>query len=84
MRRMREITRPGGVLVLTIPYGREGTDGFERTYDRSRLTALLDGWTVDDFTLIERAGPLTWTPTENDKAQEGSEQVALVTARRAT
>ena len=84
MRHIWGVTRPGGVLVLTIPYGREGTNGFERTYDRSRLNALLDGWTLDDFTLIERADPLTWTPTENDEAEEASEQVALVTARRAT
>jgi SAM-dependent methyltransferase len=85
MRRIRELTRKDGVLVLTTPYGTQDTNAFERTYSQERLTALLDGWTVDDVTLLERVDALTWLPVADDVESQDeapAERVALVTARR--
>jgi SAM-dependent methyltransferase len=82
MRRMRELTKPGGLLVLTIPVGGTSVDEIQRTYDRAGLEALLGGWEVEDLTLARRQDQKTWVLTEADLQSIGDEAgVALVTAR---
>jgi SAM-dependent methyltransferase len=83
MKRMRELTRPGGLLVLTTPFGRGRVDDFERTYDRAALDALLEGWEIEDLTVVRREDPLTWVSADSTPSEGDAEQVALVTARRA-
>jgi Methyltransferase domain len=81
MRRMLELTDPGGVLLLTTRFGRADADSFQRTYDRPALQALLDGWTVEDVTFVRRENDLTWEPAEESE-EPNAELVVLVTARR--
>jgi 2-polyprenyl-3-methyl-5-hydroxy-6-metoxy-1,4-benzoquinol methylase len=83
MRRMHELAAPGGLLVLTTRFGQARVDELERTYDRAGLDELLEGWNVEELTIVRREDEKTWTladgkPSEN----EGAEQVALVTATR--
>jgi SAM-dependent methyltransferase len=77
MRRLLELTRPGGLLVLTVPYGRPGVDDVQRRYDRRGLDALLDGWDETDRRIVERIDGVTWKPAEDSDGHA----VALVTAR---
>lgn len=85
MKRMQELVVPQGLLVLTAPVGRAATGENERTYDRVALEALLEGWDVEDFTVVRQEDPTTWRTVEGGDAweQDGeTRHVALVTARR--
>ena len=42
MRRILELTKPGGMLVLTTRFGEPDVDELQRTYDRDGLDALLE------------------------------------------
>jgi Methyltransferase domain len=81
MRRMYELTRPGGRLLLTTRFGEAGADSFQRTYDGAGLAELLAGWKVEDQSFVRREGDTTWVAANPDAAQ-GAELVALVTATR--
>ena len=85
MKRMRELTRPGGLLVLTTSVGPASAGELGRAYDREGLDELLEGWEVTDRTLVQRRDPTTWvTIDEEIDALDGSaETVAMVTATRA-
>ena len=46
---MHELLKPGGVMLLTIPVGRDTIIApLHRVYGRERLPALLDGWIVEN------------------------------------
>jgi SAM-dependent methyltransferase len=83
MAKIRDCTAPGGLLVLTTPFGSTSTDAFTRVYDRSQLDELLAGWEVSDLTIARRDGRTTWVVAD-DETDGGSEadSVALVTATR--
>ena len=81
---MRELTKPGGLLVLTVPLGEAGVDDVQRTYDHAGLQALLEGWELEELTVARQLDPKTWVVAEVEPSStaEGA-RVALVTARRA-
>jgi 2-polyprenyl-3-methyl-5-hydroxy-6-metoxy-1,4-benzoquinol methylase len=84
MRRMRELTAPGGVLVLTTRFGRPAVDELQRTYDKAGLDELLEGWNVEELTVLRREDATTWALADGTGgADDGAEKVALVTATRA-
>jgi pyridoxamine 5'-phosphate oxidase len=72
--------RPGGVLVLTTPFGQPGVDEFERVYDAAGLDELLAGWEIERATGAWRVDEVTWVAGELD-APRGERGVALVIAR---
>src|SRR5262249_54754252 len=69
MRRVHELTVPGGLLVLTTRFGTAGSDDFQRIYDRAGLDRLLAGWTIDQLSVVRREDATTWTVA--DKQAEG-------------
>jgi SAM-dependent methyltransferase len=81
MRRMHELTAPGGLLVLTTRFGRPGEDDFQRTYDRAALERLLEGWTIDELRIVRREDATTWTVADDETGGD-AEAVALVSATR--
>jgi 2-polyprenyl-3-methyl-5-hydroxy-6-metoxy-1,4-benzoquinol methylase len=70
--------RPGGLLVLTVPYGAPGVDAVQRRYDRAALDALLHGWDVVERRIVEQVDDVTWQPVE----ESDGHAVALVVARK--
>ncbi|MDQ4145080.1 MAG: methyltransferase domain-containing protein [Actinomycetota bacterium] len=84
MRRIRELTKPGGLLVLTVPYGPAKVDEQSRRYDAAGLEELLGGWLVEDRTFVAHRDPVTWVAADHppDGGEGEEEAVALVTARR--
>jgi 2-polyprenyl-3-methyl-5-hydroxy-6-metoxy-1,4-benzoquinol methylase len=80
MRRIHELTAPGGVLVLTTSVGGADEDEFQRTYERAALERLLDGWDVDELVIARRDDAVTWSVTED--TGDGDRAVALVSATR--
>jgi len=82
MKRMRELTKPGGVLALTTRFGSAGVDELERTYDRAGLDELLEGWQVEELTVLRREDDTTWALADGVAPAKDDEMVALVTATR--
>jgi pyridoxamine 5'-phosphate oxidase len=72
--------RPGGLLVLTTPFGQAGVDEFERVYDSPGLDELLAGWEVQRTTGAWRVDDVTWVAGRLDEPL-GERGVALVVAR---
>jgi 2-polyprenyl-3-methyl-5-hydroxy-6-metoxy-1,4-benzoquinol methylase len=84
MRRMHELTAPGGLLVLTTRFGNAREAELERIYDQAGLQELLEGWTVEELTIVRREDDKTWMLVDGKATvQDGAEHVALVTAVRA-
>ena len=78
--RLRELVAPGGVLVLTAPFGEQATvDDFQRVYDEEGLSELLRGWDVRRSLRAGRIDRLTWQLDAPSRERHG---VALVSARR--
>jgi SAM-dependent methyltransferase len=78
--RLGELLKPGGPLVLTVPFGRAGVDEVQRTYDDAALDALLEGWEIRSREVVAQADPLTWSP--GTEIEAGARAVAMVTAVR--
>lgn len=78
--RLRGLLRPGGLLALTVPYGEATVTELERVYDRPQLERLLEGWRIEDITVIEQAKPMVWRPCAGPEPSSGR-AVALVRAR---
>jgi SAM-dependent methyltransferase len=79
MRRIFELTKPGGLLVCTTPYGEPSVDDFQRVYDDAGLARLIDGWEITDRLVVRRRDDVTW---ELADGAEGAPAAVLVTARR--
>jgi hypothetical protein len=77
---LRSLVRPGGTLVLTVPFAAQArVEGFERIYDREALEALLSGWKVMDRSAAWRVDRLTWVAGRLETPR-GERGVALITA----
>jgi SAM-dependent methyltransferase len=80
LQHVRDLLRPGGRLILTVPYGPTATtDAFQRVYDEQRLDRLLAGWSDIEKQIVWRRDRLTWTPAA---AAGGDAGVALISATR--
>jgi SAM-dependent methyltransferase/uncharacterized protein YoaH (UPF0181 family) len=74
--------KPGGIMVVTVPYGAAGVDDVQRTYDATSLERLLEGWTIEDRTIVAQEGDDgPWV--RRDDVEDGR-AVAMVTVTRAT
>src|SRR5215211_8565478 len=84
MARIRELTRPAGVLVLTTAVGRPSVTEQGRVYDRAGLDELLEGWDVGDLTLVQRRDAKTWVTVDQpiEELDPQAETVAMITATR--
>jgi hypothetical protein len=84
MKRIRDLTRPEGVLVLTTAVGRASINELGRVYDRAGLDELLEGWDIAEFTLVQRQDATTWTTIDEpiEDLEPDAETVAMVTATR--
>jgi hypothetical protein len=76
--RLRELVAPGGLLVLTVPFGTPSVDDFQRVYDDAGLAELLGGWSIETSLRVGRTDRLTWEAGVPSREGHG---VALVTAR---
>jgi SAM-dependent methyltransferase len=84
MRRIRELTRPDGVLVLTTAVGQESVGEGGRVYDREGLNELLNGWEVADLTLVQRRDATKWVTIDEpiEDLEPEAETVAMITATK--
>jgi hypothetical protein len=82
MQRLRELSRPGGLLILSVPFGPQvEVRSSKRVYDEERLARLLGGWRVVDKSIVCRRDAVTWEIEEAATAQDTSSRFALITAQ---
>jgi len=80
--RLRELVKPDGFLVLTVPFGEPRPGPDQRVYDEERLRRLLDGWEVAERELVTRIDRRTWVSiAAADAGPSGGESAALIVAR---
>ena len=86
MKRMHEVTKPGGLLVLTTSVGGASSNESHRVYDRDGLDELLAGWEVEDLTLVQRKDATSWVTIDEqiEDLDPETETVAMVTATKPT
>ena len=87
MRELRTLVRPGGSLLLTVPFGRSGVGPLQRSYDGSRLRRITEGWTWEESRFLLRRGHAWQDVGEAEAASADSafetRAVALLHLRRA-
>ncbi len=85
MPRFQSWLKPGGLFVLTAPYGRRAASDFERTYDRAQIDDLMAGWTVKERVVFAREGATEWKPrTESPETwPEHLRGVVMIAATKA-
>jgi SAM-dependent methyltransferase len=78
----RRLLRPGGRIILTVPFGRVGVNEFERTYDVAGLTELLGSARLVDAVVGVRTSRSTWAVEADElvDANDGRDRVAMVVA----
>lgn len=83
-RRLRHLTKNGGLLVLGAAVGAVPVDGAERVYDQAGLDDLLEDWEPTDVTLVQRREPGSWAATERriEDLDAADVTVAMVTATK--
>lgn len=81
MSRLRELSRPGTVLVFTTRFGQASTSWLERTYDPQAIEDLLAGWTIEESIVVRRHDGTTWAPEDAPTPAADGESVIMIVAR---
>lgn len=69
MGRLRELMKPGGVMLLTVPLGRDAVfQPMCRVYGEKRLPRLLDGYNVEKESYWVKDGENRWAQCDRDTA----------------
>lgn len=68
MMEIRSLIRPGGKLILTVPFGQPETDRHQRVYDRERLRRVTAKWTIEAERYAIRDGIAWREATEREAA----------------
>jgi SAM-dependent methyltransferase len=80
-----KLVRPGGRVLVTVPFGAGADCGWYRVYDRQSLEVLLNGLQVEEELFGRRTGPFTWELCKQDSLEHVSSErhpmngVALLT-----
>lgn len=78
MRTLRGLLRPEGVMLLTLPVGRDSVfRPFHRVYGEERLPKLLEGWTIDREEYWAKLGTPQWELCERKVALDRVPRVDL-------
>jgi SAM-dependent methyltransferase len=69
MARLRELMKPGGLMLLTIPVGRDAVFApLCRVYGQERLPSLIDGYVVEKEDYWVKNHDNRWVQTDRDSA----------------
>ena len=70
-------------MLLRLGSGLRGRTSFSARTTDPGLEKLLEGWEVDDLTILRRDGDTIWSLADGSAdGDDGVEKVALVTATR--
>lgn len=69
MKKMKEILKPTGIMLLTIPVGQDAIfKPFHRIYGKNRLPKLLNGWKIEKEEYWVKNDKNQWVPTNKTTA----------------
>ncbi len=69
MARLRELMKPGAVMLLTVPAGQDAVFApLTRIYGKMRLPRLLEGYTVEKETFWTKDRDNRWAPCDRETA----------------
>jgi SAM-dependent methyltransferase len=69
MRRLREVMKPGAIMLLTIPVGCDAVFApLHRVYGRERLPRLLEGFTIEHCEYWTKNGENIWEQVDGETA----------------
>ena len=63
LKKFLKILKPGGSLLLTVPFGLAGQSEGQRVYDSKSLAALLEGFTIREKRFFAGEGQREWRET---------------------
>ncbi|MFH1724364.1 MAG: methyltransferase domain-containing protein [Elusimicrobiota bacterium] len=84
--KFHSLLKPGGRLLLTVPYGKKGRSAGQRVYDRQSLRELFEGFRIQEERFFRGEGLREWVETdpeglaEVDSVTRYTQGVALVLA----
>jgi SAM-dependent methyltransferase len=78
LERVRALLSPGGMLVLTMPYGARDRTALQRIYDAESVGMLLADWEILERRVAVRRDRLVWSVGED--VAPGSRAVVMVIA----
>lgn len=64
LQRLRHLLKAAGLLVLCVAVGPTPVTAARRVYDQAELDELLEGWELQDATLIQRRETTSWVRRE--------------------
>jgi glycosyltransferase involved in cell wall biosynthesis/ADP-heptose:LPS heptosyltransferase/predicted SAM-dependent methyltransferase/MoaA/NifB/PqqE/SkfB family radical SAM enzyme len=77
MARMREIIKPDGKMLLTIPVGLDRVVGsLHRVYGENRLERLLDGWEIESCSFWIKDEKNEWRQVDRESALQREPMLA--------
>jgi hypothetical protein len=81
---LRHLTKADGTLVLSAAVGPRPLTEARSVYDQEALDDLLEGWQLEDVTLIQRRDSTSWSRIDGPIADLSptGETVAMVTATK--
>ena len=89
IRRMHRLLKPGGKILVTVPFGVRNITPEFRVYDSPALHELMSPFRIEERSVFTRSGEGFWTPSRGDEALphpgagDGSVQgVAMVIATK--
>jgi hypothetical protein len=84
LRLLRHLTKAGGTLVLSAAVGPRPLTEARPVFDQDALDDLLEGWQLEDVTLIQRRDSTSWSRIDGPIADLSptGETVAMVTATK--
>jgi hypothetical protein len=69
MRKMRELLKPGGLMLMTIPAGHDAVIApFHRVYGEQRLPRLLEGFQINEQCYWVKDKENCWVSSTRDAA----------------
>lgn len=70
VRKFREVLKPGGALLLTVPFGLAGVNPGYRVYDSAALARLVEGFEIREKRFFHGEKQRTWVETTEDRLKD--------------